>query len=406
MRQYFPILKERVRAREFNSLFLFVTSRCNSLCRTSFYFDKLNSPDDLTTAQIERISATAPPFRKLWLSGGEPFLRENLAEIVALFVERKGVRNVNLPTNRLLPEKIFRIVDRMLELCPEVAIDLNFSLDGLANTHDSIRGVPHNFVRTLATIEQAERRYGGVRRLRRNVLTVIMRENYNEIVALGLHLMEQSHIGQYFEVVRGAAHDFEILPDMRLLHQVQAQRHNLVVVLAHDHRQHVAPQPPHAAIAPLRLFDGGQRADEIMRHAADRIVRVGEAIERKVQVDGHLRTKLQHSVHDAEDLLGQQSVGRQIDVADPFALDEQRHDFGQILAQEGLAAGQPQFAERRSGGRDALDLRRREVVRAVKLVKIEAGAAERIATRSDKQKKRVELPRAHAFLEDREILPH
>src|ERR1039457_2325472 len=84
MRQYFPILKKRVRAREFNSLFLFDTSRSNSLCRTSFYFDKLNSPDDLTTAQIERISATAPPFRKLWLSGGEPFLRENLAEIVAL----------------------------------------------------------------------------------------------------------------------------------------------------------------------------------------------------------------------------------------------------------------------------------------------------------------------------------
>src|ERR1035438_3910243 len=64
MRQYFPIVKERVRAREFNLLFLFVTSRCNSLCRTCFYFDKLNSPDDLTTAQIERISATAPPFRK------------------------------------------------------------------------------------------------------------------------------------------------------------------------------------------------------------------------------------------------------------------------------------------------------------------------------------------------------
>jgi Fe-coproporphyrin III synthase len=208
MRQYFPILKERVRAREFNSLFLFVTSRCNSLCRTCFYFDKLNSPDDLTTPQIDRISATAPPFRKLWLSGGEPFLREDLAEIVALFVQRNGVRNVNLPTNGLLPEKIFRTMDRMLELCPDVSIDLNFSLDGLANTHDSIRGVPNNFVRTLATIEQAERRYAGVQRLRRNVLTVITRENYNEIVALGLHLMEQTHIdGQYFEVVRGAAPD-------------------------------------------------------------------------------------------------------------------------------------------------------------------------------------------------------
>jgi molybdenum cofactor biosynthesis enzyme MoaA len=69
-RGYFPILTDRVRGRQFNSLFLFITSRCNSLCRTCFYFDKLNSTDDLTPAEIARISETAPPFRKLWLSGG------------------------------------------------------------------------------------------------------------------------------------------------------------------------------------------------------------------------------------------------------------------------------------------------------------------------------------------------
>src|SRR5262245_16580019 len=92
---YLPILKDRVRRREFSSLFLFVTSRCNSLCRTCFYFDKLNSRDDLTFDEIMRISETAPRFRKLWLSGGEPFLREELAEIVAMFSRRNGVRNVN-----------------------------------------------------------------------------------------------------------------------------------------------------------------------------------------------------------------------------------------------------------------------------------------------------------------------
>ncbi|MEX2263119.1 MAG: radical SAM protein [Bryobacteraceae bacterium] len=206
--QYFPILKDRVRARRFNSLFLFVTSRCNSLCRTCFYFDKLNSKDDLTVQEIERLSHTAPPFRKLWLSGGEPFLREELAEIIATFVRRNGVTNVNLPTNGLLPEKIFRSMDKVVKLCPDVSIDLNFSLDGLANTHDAIRGVPSNFVRTLATMKEAEKRYRGIRRLRRNVLTVITRENYDEIVSLGLHLMENADIdGQYFEVVRGAAPD-------------------------------------------------------------------------------------------------------------------------------------------------------------------------------------------------------
>ena len=74
-------------------------------------------------------------------------------------------------------------MDRMLELCPETSIDLNFSLDGLQQTHDKIRGVPNNFVRTLAIMAEAAKRYRGVRRLRRNVLTVITRENYDEIVA-------------------------------------------------------------------------------------------------------------------------------------------------------------------------------------------------------------------------------
>ncbi len=208
MRGYLPILHDRVRKREFNSLFLFVTSRCNSLCRTCFYFDKLNSKDDLTTEELERISQTSPPFRKLWLSGGEPFLRPDLAEIVATFVRRNGVRNVNLPTNGLLPEKIFPTMDRMLELCPETSIDLNFSLDGLEKTHDSIRGVPQNFVRTLGTIHKAAQRYGGIKRLRRNVLTVITRENYREVEQLAVRLKEEAEIdGHYFEVIRGQAPD-------------------------------------------------------------------------------------------------------------------------------------------------------------------------------------------------------
>ncbi len=207
-RTYFPIVQQRVRARAFRALFLFVTSRCNSLCRTCFYFDKLNSRDDLTFDQIRRVAETAPPFEKLWLSGGEPFLRDELAEIVALFARHNGIRNVNLPTNGLLPERTFCAVDRMLELAPDVSIDLNFSLDGLANTHDAIRGVPNNFRRTMATIEEAEKRYKGVRRLRRNVLTVITSENYREIVELGMRLAGEAKIdGQYFETMRGNAPD-------------------------------------------------------------------------------------------------------------------------------------------------------------------------------------------------------
>ncbi len=190
------------------SLSLFVTSRCNSLCRTCFYFDKLNSGGDLTLDQFRRISETAPQFKKLWISGGEPTLREDLGEIVGHFARNNGVRNVNLPTNGLMADKVFHVVDRILEEARQAAIDLNFSLDGLANTHDAIRGVPNNFTRTLETLRETSRRYKNNPRLRANVLTVITRENYDEIVRLGLHLMEHTETdGHYFEVVRGQVPD-------------------------------------------------------------------------------------------------------------------------------------------------------------------------------------------------------
>lgn len=66
-------MQEIIRRKKLESVFLFITSQCNSKCRTCFYHDKLNSKDDLTVEQIKRISETSPKFDKLWLSGGNPF---------------------------------------------------------------------------------------------------------------------------------------------------------------------------------------------------------------------------------------------------------------------------------------------------------------------------------------------
>ncbi len=200
---YSEYFKKLFRKKEFESLFLFVTSRCNSLCRTCFYWDNLNKNQDLTFEQIETISRTAPRFNKLWLSGGEPFLRPELDEIICLFYRNNHIRHLNLPTNGLLPGKIHAVITRVLRDCPELTIDLNFSIDGLANTHDTIRGVPNNFKKTLQTIEQMSE-FKGVRRLRRNVVTVITRENYEELLRLGARLFENAEVmGQYFEIIRG-----------------------------------------------------------------------------------------------------------------------------------------------------------------------------------------------------------
>ncbi len=192
------------RPKRLESVFLFVTSTCNSLCRTCFYWDELNQGRDLSFEQIERVSRTAPPFHKLWISGGEPFLRKELADILEIFYTNNGVRHVNLPTNGLLPQKVDAVITLLLERCPELTIDLNFSLDGLANTHDAIRGVPNNFQQTVATMEMAAAKWGGERRLRRNVVSCVTAENYRELVELGLKMLrEHEPDGHYFEIIRG-----------------------------------------------------------------------------------------------------------------------------------------------------------------------------------------------------------
>jgi Fe-coproporphyrin III synthase len=208
---YFHYAREVFRPKQLESLFLFVTSTCNSKCRTCFYWDELNQGRALTFEQIQRLSETAPQFHKLWLSGGEPFMRKELAEIIDLFYRNNGVRHVNLPTNGLLPEKIATVMEEVLERCPELVLDLNFSLDGLANTHDVLRGVPNNFEKTLATMDMAAQKWSGVKRLRRNVVSCVTTENYRELVDLGLRMMRDTESdGHYFEIIRGNPMDPEL----------------------------------------------------------------------------------------------------------------------------------------------------------------------------------------------------
>jgi len=201
---YFHYAKSAFRPISLESVFLFVTSNCNSLCRTCFYWDELNQGRDLSFQQIEKLSLSAPRFHKLWLSGGEPFMRKDLAEIIELFYINNQMRHVNLPTNGLLPAKLDAVITHLLERCPELVIDLNFSLDGLANTHDAIRGVPNNFQKTVATMEMVAAKWKRVRRLRRNVVSCVTSENYRELVTLGLKMMgEANPDGHYFEIIRG-----------------------------------------------------------------------------------------------------------------------------------------------------------------------------------------------------------
>ena len=203
--QLFQLIRSTKREKRLGTVILFVTSRCNSLCRTCFYHNELNQPGDLTFAEIEKVSQTMPSITDLWLSGGEPTLRHDASEIIDLFVRNNGVQRLIIPTNGLVKERVYEIVDDALGRHPSMHLYLNIALDGYGVTHDRIRGVPGHWQKTLDCIQSLyPLKEKFEERLRLNVNTVVCADNYSEIEKLGEYMWVNFRLdGQYFNIVRG-----------------------------------------------------------------------------------------------------------------------------------------------------------------------------------------------------------
>ena len=200
------------RSPKLDTLILFVTSRCNSKCRTCFYWEELNQEGDLSFEEIDRLSSTMPRFNEVWFSGGEPTLREELPEITHAFYERNGVRSINLPANGLLVNKLVTAVESILDTCRGLRINLNLALDGLEKTHDQIRGVPGNFNRALETLEALGTIRCHASDLRVHINSVICKENIEEMLPLGRFIRDRFDLdGHYFQVIRGEPMDPALL---------------------------------------------------------------------------------------------------------------------------------------------------------------------------------------------------
>jgi Fe-coproporphyrin III synthase len=200
------------RKRKLNTIIFFVTSHCNATCQTCFYWDELNRKGDLSWAEIVKLSENTPPFTDLWFSGGEPTLRQELPEIIDLFVRNNGVRYINLPTNGLKPNRIYEVAEHCLARNPGLELHINIALDGLREWHDFMRGVPGNFEKALETgrvLRKLKRPFG--LRLIVNINTVITRDNLDEIMPLAeLIWAERIADGHYFNLIRGNAKDPEL----------------------------------------------------------------------------------------------------------------------------------------------------------------------------------------------------
>src|SRR6516162_3871280 len=134
-------------------MIVFINSICNLTCEHCFYWRNLNSRDDLTFEEFRKLSLELGQFETLNLSGGEPFIRPELAEICSLFVENNRVTQIYVPTNGYFTDKTEKQLRAVLKSKTLHRFVCEISLDGMPEYHDRFRGNPKSFAKAMETCQ-------------------------------------------------------------------------------------------------------------------------------------------------------------------------------------------------------------------------------------------------------------
>jgi MoaA/NifB/PqqE/SkfB family radical SAM enzyme len=114
---------------------------------------------ELTFSEIKRIIDEVSGFKPLKpsfsITGGEPFLRNDILEIMK-YIEFEGLRYSFITNGSLITKKI---ADKIVELNPA---GIMFSIDGPEDIHDEIRGVNGTFKKAIRALTM-------IRSLKKNI---------------------------------------------------------------------------------------------------------------------------------------------------------------------------------------------------------------------------------------------
>lgn len=137
-----------------------VTYRCNSRCAMCNIWREPASSQarsgELSVEDLERIFDDRRLFahvEDIGLSGGEPVLRSDLARIARFYLVRFPRSHLSINTNGVLPERTAGTLAEIADAVDDRSrLRVSFSMDGLAEQHDHIRGVHGNFEKVLASV--------------------------------------------------------------------------------------------------------------------------------------------------------------------------------------------------------------------------------------------------------------
>ena len=130
---------------------------CDAQCQMCNNWKWGNRKEDLTLEQVDKVFDN--PFwshvENLNISGGEPTTRNDLPELVELFQRRlPRLRKIGINTTGITHKRAVPMLTRIVEFCAAkgLLLSIRVSLDGIGETHATVRNVKNAFDKAGVTI--------------------------------------------------------------------------------------------------------------------------------------------------------------------------------------------------------------------------------------------------------------
>lgn len=163
------------------------THSCNCRCKLCGIW---RLPKKGAELSVEEYSAI---FKNLggdltWLnvSGGEPFMRKDLAQILETAAAKcKNLCLISINTNGIESKRITSVLDRLLKMPGNMRIYLAVSLDGPREIHNLMRGRNNAFDRARRTLRELERLKRNHKNLHVETETLVCKLNADHLPSIG-----------------------------------------------------------------------------------------------------------------------------------------------------------------------------------------------------------------------------
>lgn len=157
---------------------LCLTYRCNLNCSMCTQYGegfKEKAPEEMTIEQWEMFFKSVcdvEPKPKMLLMGGEPLLYKDFSKLFDL-TQKYGF-NVQIVTNGVF-------LDKYLDQIAKTDTTITISIDGLEQTHDSVRNKQGTFKKAFENIEKIQALQKQGSKIKLNINCVILPENIDEL---------------------------------------------------------------------------------------------------------------------------------------------------------------------------------------------------------------------------------